>query len=119
MSPILPISFLVTLLCVMGAIDGVLFQQLLFVVAAVCRSRYSNSNSFRGVELLREAPVRSEDGGSLRHRKDRSAAELIAATQRARRPGRCSTYGARQGSFPLITMMLVSRWWRRARETLL
>jgi hypothetical protein len=35
MSPILPISLLVTVLCMFGAIEGVLFQQLLFVGAAV------------------------------------------------------------------------------------
>jgi hypothetical protein len=35
MSPVLPISFLITLLCAIGAIEGVLFQQLLFVGAAV------------------------------------------------------------------------------------
>jgi hypothetical protein len=35
MSPILPISFLVTVLCGIGAIEGVVFQQLLFVGAAV------------------------------------------------------------------------------------
>lgn len=35
MSPILPISLLVTVLCILGAIDGVLFQQLLFVGAAI------------------------------------------------------------------------------------
>ena len=35
MSPILPISLLVAVLCMFGAIEGVLFQQLLFVGAAV------------------------------------------------------------------------------------
>ena len=35
MSPILPISLLVFVLCIFGAMDGVLFQQLLFVGAAV------------------------------------------------------------------------------------
>jgi hypothetical protein len=33
LSPILPISLLVTLLCALGAIEGALFQQLLFVGA--------------------------------------------------------------------------------------
>jgi hypothetical protein len=35
MSPTLPISFLVTLLCAFGAVQGVLFQQLLFAGAAL------------------------------------------------------------------------------------
>ena len=35
MSPILPISFLLTLLCAFGAVEGVLFQQLMFVGAAI------------------------------------------------------------------------------------
>ena len=35
MSPILPISFLVTLLCAFGAVEGVPFQQALFVGAAL------------------------------------------------------------------------------------
>jgi hypothetical protein len=35
MSPILPISFLVTLLCAFGAVEGLQFQQLLFVGAAL------------------------------------------------------------------------------------
>ena len=34
MSPILPISFLVTVLCAFGAVEGVLFQELMFVAAA-------------------------------------------------------------------------------------
>jgi hypothetical protein len=34
MSLVLPISFLVTLLCLFGAIDGVLFRQLWFAGAA-------------------------------------------------------------------------------------
>jgi hypothetical protein len=35
MSPILPISLLIAIFCFIGAIDGILFQQLLFVGAAV------------------------------------------------------------------------------------
>jgi hypothetical protein len=35
MSPILPISLLIAVFCLIGAIDGILFQQLLFVGAAV------------------------------------------------------------------------------------
>jgi hypothetical protein len=35
MSPILPISLLIAVFCFIGAIDGILFQQLLFVGAAV------------------------------------------------------------------------------------
>ena len=35
MSPVLPISLLIAVFCLIGAIDGILFQQLLFVGAAV------------------------------------------------------------------------------------
>ena len=35
MSPVLPISFVVTLLCVLVAIDWALYQQILFVGAAL------------------------------------------------------------------------------------
>jgi len=68
MSPILPISLLVTVLCVFGAIDGVLFQQLLFVGAAVAATILVCS-----IEAwsAREAPVRSEDGRSPRDLTDR------------------------------------------------
>jgi hypothetical protein len=58
MSPILPISLLVTVLCIFGAVDGVLFQQLLFVGAAVATTILVCS-----IEAwsAREVPVRSED----------------------------------------------------------
>jgi hypothetical protein len=60
MSAMLPISFLLTLLCVLAAIDWPLFQQLLFVGAAaaatimVCSLEAWSS---------REAPVREKDRG--------------------------------------------------------
>jgi hypothetical protein len=58
MSPILPISLLVTVLCIFGAIDGVLFQQLLFVGAAVAATIFVCS-----IEAwsARESPVPSDD----------------------------------------------------------
>ena len=58
MSPILPISLLVTVLCTLGAIEGVLFQQLLFVGAAISATILVCS-----VEAwsARERPVPSED----------------------------------------------------------
>ncbi|HEY1452855.1 MAG TPA: hypothetical protein VGF57_05275 [Roseiarcus sp.] len=58
MSPILPISLLVTVLCLFGAIEGVLFQQLLFVGAAVGATILVCS-----IEAwsAREAPVQSDD----------------------------------------------------------
>ena len=58
MSPILPISLLVTVLCMFGAIEGVLFQQLLFVGAAFAATVLVCS-----VEAwsAREAPAPSED----------------------------------------------------------
>ena len=58
MSPILPISLLVTVLCIFGAIDGVLFQQLLFVGAAI-----SATILVCAVQAwsARDTPVSSED----------------------------------------------------------
>ncbi len=58
MSPILPISFLLTLLCAFGAVEGVLFQQLMFVGAALSATILVCS-----VEAwsAREIPVRSDE----------------------------------------------------------
>ena len=58
MSPILPISFLVTLLCAYGAVEGALFQQFLFVGAAL-----SATILICSVEAwsAREIPVRTDD----------------------------------------------------------
>jgi hypothetical protein len=68
MSPILPISLLVTVLCIVGAIDGVLFQQLLFVGAAVAATVLVCS-----VEAwsAREAPAASGDERKIHHLADR------------------------------------------------
>jgi hypothetical protein len=63
MSPILPISFLVTLLCAFGAVQGVLFQQLLFAGAAL--SATILVCSFEAWSA-REIPVRSDDERQLR-----------------------------------------------------
>jgi hypothetical protein len=63
MSLLLPISFLLTLLCVFGAIEGLAFQQLLFVGPAVAATILV---SFLEAWSCREAPVRSEDEGSQR-----------------------------------------------------
>lgn len=65
MSPILPISFLVTLLCAFGAVEGVLFQQLMFVGAAL--SATILVCSFEAWSA-REIPVRSDD--EARHHSD-------------------------------------------------
>jgi hypothetical protein len=67
MSPILPISFLVTLLCAFGAVEGVLFQQLLFVGAAL-----SATISVCSLEAwsAREIPVRSDDESRLRKQSE-------------------------------------------------
>jgi hypothetical protein len=67
MSPILPISLLVTALCIFGAIDGVLDQQLLFVAAAVAATILVCS-----IEAwsAREAPARAEDEHGLRDPTD-------------------------------------------------
>jgi hypothetical protein len=64
MSPILPISFLLTLLCAFGAVEGVLFQQLLFVGAAL--SATILICSFEAWSA-REIPVRTDDESKLRH----------------------------------------------------
>ena len=67
MSPILPISFLVTLLCAYGAVEGVLFQQLLFVGAALSATILVCSLE---AWSAREIPVRSDDEIRLRNRSD-------------------------------------------------
>jgi hypothetical protein len=58
MSPVLPISFLVTVLCAYGAVEGVLFQQLMFVGAAISATILVCSLE---AWSAREIPVRSED----------------------------------------------------------
>jgi hypothetical protein len=63
MSPILPISFLVTVLCAFGAVEGMLFQQLMFVGAAL--SATILVCSFEAWSA-REIPVRGND--ETRHR---------------------------------------------------
>lgn len=60
MSVILPISFLATLLCLFGAIDGSLFRQLLFAGAAASAMVMVCSLE---AWSAREIPVRSEDRG--------------------------------------------------------
>jgi hypothetical protein len=67
MSPILPISFLVTLLCAFGAVEGVLFQQLLFVAAALSATILVCSLE---AWSAREVPVRADDEIMLRNRSD-------------------------------------------------
>jgi hypothetical protein len=67
MSPILPISLLITVLCTFGAIEGVLFQQLLFVGAAVGATILVCSIESWSA---REAPVLSEDERNLRDLRD-------------------------------------------------
>lgn len=67
MSPILPISLLLTLLCAFGAIEGVLFQQLMFVGAALSATVLVCS-----VEAwsAREVPVRGDDERKPRNSSD-------------------------------------------------
>ena len=67
MSPILPISFLVTLLCAFGAVEGALFQELMFVGAAL--SATILVCSFEAWSA-REIPVRSDDENRLRNLSD-------------------------------------------------
>lgn len=61
MSLLLPISFVVTLLCVLLAIDWALYQQILFVGAALSATVWACSLE---AWSCREAPVRTEDEGS-------------------------------------------------------
>jgi hypothetical protein len=60
MSPVLPISFVVTLLCLFGAIDGVPLRQLLFAGAAAAGTVMVCSLE---AWSAREVPVRSDDRG--------------------------------------------------------
>jgi H+/Cl- antiporter ClcA len=67
MSSILPISFLVTVLCAFGAVEGGLFQELMFVGAAL--SATILVCSFEAWSA-REIPVRSNDEIRVRNRSD-------------------------------------------------
>ena len=60
MSPILPISFVATLLCVLVAIDWALYQQILFVGAALSATVWVCALEAWSCQ---EAPTRSEDEG--------------------------------------------------------
>jgi hypothetical protein len=67
MSPILPISFVATLLCVLVAIDWALYQQILFVGAALFATVWVCALEAWSCE---EAPARSEDERSRSHPAD-------------------------------------------------
>jgi hypothetical protein len=58
MSPILPLSFLATLLCVLVAIDWALYQQILFVGAALLATVWVCSLEAWSCQ---ERPAKSED----------------------------------------------------------
>ena len=58
MSPILPISFVATLLCVLVAIDWALYQQILFVGAALSATVWVCSLEAWSCQ---EAPAKAED----------------------------------------------------------
>jgi hypothetical protein len=66
MSPILPISFVATLLCVLVAIDWALYQQVLFVGAALSATVWVCSLEAWSCQ----APVRSEDERSHHYPAD-------------------------------------------------
>jgi hypothetical protein len=66
MSPILPISFVVTLLCVLVAIDWALYQQILFVGAALSATVWACSLEAWSCQT----PVMSEDERSHHHLAD-------------------------------------------------
>ena len=65
MSPILPISLFITVLCMFGAMEGILFQQLLFVGGAIGATILVCSLE---AWSAREAPARSEDESGLADR---------------------------------------------------
>jgi hypothetical protein len=67
MSPILPISFLVTVLCALGAVEGVLFQQLLFVGVALSATILVCSLE---AWSAREIPVRTDAERPRRNPRD-------------------------------------------------
>lgn len=67
MSPILPISLLLTLLCAFGAVEDVLFQQLMFVGAALSATVLVCSLE---AWSAREIPVRSDDERTPRNSSD-------------------------------------------------
>ena len=67
MSAILPISFALTLLCAFGAVENVLFQQLMFVGAALSATILVCSLE---AWSAREIPVRSDDERRLRNPSD-------------------------------------------------
>ena len=67
MSAILPISFVLTLLCAFGAVENVLFQQLMFVGAALSATILVCSLE---AWSAREIPVRSDDERRLRNPSD-------------------------------------------------
>jgi hypothetical protein len=60
MSPILPISFVATLLCVLVAIDWALYQQILFVGAALSATVWVCALEAWSCQEA-PAPVRSDD----------------------------------------------------------
>jgi hypothetical protein len=66
MSPILPISFVVTLLCVLVAIDWALYEQILFVGAALSATVWACSLEAWSCQT----PVRSEHERSHHHPAD-------------------------------------------------
>jgi hypothetical protein len=67
MSPILPISFVATLICVLVAIDWELYQQILFVGAALSATVWVCALEAWSCQ---EAPARSEDESPRYHPAD-------------------------------------------------
>jgi hypothetical protein len=62
MSPILPISFVATLLCVLVAIDWAIYQQILFVGAALSATVWVCSLEAWSCQ---EAPAKSETNAAI------------------------------------------------------
>ena len=75
MSALLPISFFLTLLCVLGAIDGLAFQQLLFVGAAVAAILVSSLEAWNSREPPCAARMRAAKGQIAR--RGRLAAKAV------------------------------------------
>ena len=79
MSPILPISFLVTLLCAFGAIEGVLFQQLMFVGAALSATILVCSlEAWSAREIPVRATTRAGFAISIRNTEPAQSALMLA-----------------------------------------
>ena len=100
MSPILPISFVATLVCVLVAIDWALYQQILFVGAAlsatvwVCSLEAWSCQEAPSEERGRRPPLQS--GGRIAASEPLPAVDASAHGPGCGARGRCTERGRRQ-----------------------